>query len=180
MTDFFELISKRESCRDYDPERPVERYKLDKCISAAQIAPSACNSQPWKYILLTNRDLGRKMAKFLQEKNFNYFADNCPVFAIVLEESAILRRTKEGEPIEDQKFASIDIGLSVMQFCLAATEQGLSTCIMGAFNESKIKELLKLKTERPIRLVIGIGYAANDHLRNKIRKNLNSIAEYID
>lgn len=180
MNDFFDLVSRRESCRNYDADRPVEREKIENCIKAAQAAPSACNSQPWKYVVLSNRELGKQMAKFLQEKKFNYFADNCPVFILVFEQPATLIRGEDGANMEDQRFASIDIGLSVMQLCLAATEQGLSTCIMGAFNEMKIKELLQLQTERPLRLVIGIGYAASDKLRNKRRKELCDILEYIE
>lgn len=44
--DYFSLISQRESCRNYDPNRPVSHQQLTRCLEAARIAPSACNSQP--------------------------------------------------------------------------------------------------------------------------------------
>ena len=50
MKDFFDLIARRESCRNYDPNKKVETEKLVKCIEAARLAPSACNSQPWSLL----------------------------------------------------------------------------------------------------------------------------------
>ena len=55
MDSFYDLASKRQSCRNYS-DRPVEKDKLMQCINAALIAPSACNGQPWHYTLVTNRE----------------------------------------------------------------------------------------------------------------------------
>ena len=63
---------------------------------------------------------------------------------------------------------------------LAATEQGLSTCIMGWFHEGKLKDLLPISKEKRIRLVIGIGYAAKEGLRPKKRKSLEEIATFLE
>jgi nitroreductase len=66
MSDYFELVNRRESCRDYDA-RPVEREKLERCVEAARLAPSACNSQPWKYLIVTNAELVEKLRPLMQE-----------------------------------------------------------------------------------------------------------------
>ena len=44
------LAQGRQSCRNFDPARPVEREKLTACLEAARLSPAACNSQPWRYI----------------------------------------------------------------------------------------------------------------------------------
>lgn len=104
----------------------------------------------------------------------NKFTDNCPAFIVVVEEKANLK-SRVGEIIKSQEFSSIDIGIATAHICLAATEQGLSSCIMGWLNEKKLKELLSIPKAKRIRLVIGIGYAANDQLRS-----IDEIARFID
>lgn len=177
MDGFFELIAKRESCRNYS-DKKVEREKLEKCIDAARLAPSACNSQPWSFTVVDRAELVPQVAKCLQEMGMNKFTDECPVFIIIAEEKATLT-ARLGGKVKNQKYAPIDIGLATAQLCLAATQQELSTCIMGWFNEAKLKELLDIDKEKRIRLVIAIGYAAKEELREKNRKKLEDIARFI-
>ena len=172
--EFFETIKQRESCRNYDG-RMVEKEKLLACVEAAQAAPSACNSQPWSYIVVTNKDLLPQVAKITQAQGLNKFTNQCPAFVVVVEEPAYLIGSKK-EP--NQKFASIDIGLSVGQLCLAATAQGLSTCIMGSFAEADLKQLLAVPEEKNIRLVLAVGYAADSAVRPKKRKPVEQIARF--
>ncbi|NLX93315.1 MAG: NAD(P)H nitroreductase [Clostridiales bacterium] len=177
MDDFFELIAKRESCRNYS-EKKVEREKLEKCIEAARLAPSACNSQPWSFTAVDSPEFAPQVAKCLQEMGMNKFTDNCPAFVIIAEEKATLS-ARVGGKVKNQDYAPIDIGLATAQLCLAATDQGLSTCIMGWFNESKLKELLDISKEKRIRLVIAVGYAVDEELRQKSRKSLEDIARFM-
>ena len=107
------------------------------------------------------------------------FTDQCPVFIVVVEEKANLS-ARVGAVVKSQTYAPIDIGFSCMQLCLAATEQGLGSCIMGWFNEPKLKELLDIPKAKRIRLVIGVGYAASDSIRPKVRKTAGQIARFID
>jgi len=178
MTDFsnyFDLIAQRESCRNFDPERPVEREKLIRCIEAAQIAPSACNSQPWHFHAVTDPARVAALRKTVQGLGMNRFADDCPVLVVVTEETAKLA-ARIAEHLKKQEFASIDIGIATAQFCLAATAQGLSTCIMGWLNESAIREILGFENSRRIRLVLALGYAKDDTLRTKKRKAFDEMA----
>ncbi len=176
--DFFELIASRESCRDY-ADRPVEKEKLLKCLEAARIAPSACNSQPWSYTLVTRPELLPPVAKALQDMGMNKFADKAPAFFVVTEEKANLSATV-GARLKSQEYASVDIGISVSYLTLAATAQGLSTCIIGWFDENKLKELLDIPGAKRIRLVVAIGYAAGDKLRTKKRKELRGISRILE
>ena len=141
MKDFFDLIARRESCRNYDPNKKVETEKLVKCIEAARLAPSACNSQPWSFVVVNSPSVSPQVAKCVQGMGMNRFTDNCPAFLIVVEEKATLTAKISGA-FKDQQFAQIDIGLATSQICLAAVDQGLSTCIMGWLDEKKLKELL--------------------------------------
>lgn len=178
MEDFFDLIGRRQSCRSYSAV-PVEREKLLRCIEAARLAPSACNSQPWSFVIVNGGETARQVAKCLQGAGMNRFTDHCPAFVVALEEHANLSE-RVASAIKSQTFASVDIGLACMQFCLAATEQGLGTCIMGWFSEPRLRELLDIPKGKRVRLVIGVGYPANDAVRPKARKPLEQIARFID
>jgi len=178
MSDYFELIHKRESCRDFDT-RPVEKEKLERCVEAARIAPSACNSQPWKYLVVTNAEMVKKLRPTMQDLGMNKFVDACPAFAIVLEEPTRLK-VAVSQRFKDQGFAPIDLAFSASQFCYAATELGLSTCIIGWHNEPKIREMFDLKKTERVRLILAVGYAKTDKLREKKRKPTEEIAVFYE
>jgi nitroreductase len=177
MGSFFELIAKRESCRSFS-EKKVERDLLEKCIEAARLAPSACNSQPWSFIAVSGEETVRGVSLCLQELGLNEFTSKCPAFIIVTQEPARLRK-EIAESLDEQQFAKIDIGFATAQLCLAATELGLGTCIIGWFNEAKLKELLNIAEEKQIRLVICVGYANEEEKKPKERKDIDEIATFM-
>lgn len=179
MKDFFDLIERRESCRRYDPKMPVETEKLVKCIEAARIAPSACNSQPWSFVVVNSPSVSPQVAKCVQGMGMNRFANDCPAFIVVVEEKATLMSVLGGV-LHDQQFAPVDIGLATAHICLAAVEQGLSTCIMGWLEEKKLQSLLGIPKSKRIRLVLSVGYAAKEGLRAKKRKELDEIMRIVD
>ena len=83
MKDFFDLIARRESCRNYDPNKKVETEKLVKCIEAARLAPSACNSQPWSFVAVENEALLPEVAKCAQTSGINQFTDDAGAFFVI-------------------------------------------------------------------------------------------------
>ena len=177
MMDYFELIRRRESCRAYR-EKPVEKEKLLRCIEAARLAPSACNGQPWSFVVVNDPEMSPKLAKCTQEMGLNKFTDQVSAFVVVLEEKTTLLPQLSGV-VKDQRYSSIDLGLAVGQLCLAATAQGLGSCIMGMFQEQKIKTLLGIPKEKRIRLVVSVGYPAKEEPREKKRKAMEEILRYI-
>ena len=179
MSDYFDLIARRESCRNFDPNRPVEKEKLQRCAEAAWIAPSACNGQPWKYLIVTNPELNEKLRPLMMELGMNKFVKNCPAFAVVLEEATVLK-VSLSQKFKDQDFAPIDVAFSASQFCYAATEQGLSTCIIGWHNEQKIRELFGLPKTTRVRLILAIGYAADETLGKKQRKPIDDVIRFYE
>jgi nitroreductase len=176
---FSELVNLRQSVRKYS-DVPVEREKIDKLIEAVHIAPSACNSQPWKIIIVDQPELKNEVAKatFSKTINFNKFTIEAPVIAVlVIEKAKLIARI--GGSIKDMEYPKIDIGIAAAHFCLQAAELGLGTCMIGWFDEKKIRQLLNIPEKRKIGLVITLGYPPADYkLRKKIRKPHDEICGF--
>ena len=86
--DFLQLVQARQSDRSYDKERPVEPEKLERILEAARLAPSACNAQPWRFVVITDKELAQKAGKAAAGLGMNKFAKDAPVHILVVEESA--------------------------------------------------------------------------------------------
>ncbi len=176
MENFMDLMTRRQSCRNFNGER-VEREKLEQLVEAFRLSPSACNAQPWKLIMATG-ETAKTVRECVQEAGRNKFTDNCPAFAVIIEEHAVLKPAI-AEKFHSQAFAQMDIGIATAHYCLAATDMGLSTCILGWMNEEKLKNALGIASEKRVRLVLATGYAADDEIiREKNRKPIAEIVEY--
>ncbi|MCK4903648.1 MAG: nitroreductase family protein [Candidatus Marinimicrobia bacterium] len=177
--DFSELIKIRQSVRSYS-DKAVEKEKIEKCLEAARLAPSASNSQPWKYIVVNDEGLKNKVAEATFDKvvKFNKFAVQAPIIiVIVIEKPKII--TQIGGEIKRREFPLIDIGISAEHFCLQAVELGLGTCMIGWFDQKRIKDLLNIPKKKTLGLLITLGYAPDDYaLRKKIRKDRSEIVGY--
>lgn len=178
MSEFFELIKTRQSCRNFDSERAVENEKLLKVIRAALLSPSAVNSQPWHFTVVNSKEKSKEVAKAVQKAGSNEFTSSCPAFIIINEEETNIF-SKEGKKVIGQEFASNDIGIAVAHIILAAQSVALSTCIMGRFDEKEIKKICDIHKDKRIRLIIAIGYAKNDEFRIKSRKPETETVTYI-
>lgn len=177
MKDFFDLVRSRQSCRNFST-RPVEHEKLVRCGEAARLAPSACNSQPWEFVAVEGGPLLEKVSACARALGGNAFTRKCPAFVAVTEKAALLR--EDGATAKDQKYAKFDMGLAAMQFCLAATEQGLSTCILGAVDKQELTRLLCGEGGAGVFVLIAVGYAADDSLRKKQRKDLGEVLRFAE
>lgn len=170
----YELIQKRQSDRKYD-SRPIDRDMVIKCLESARLAPSACNSQPWKFVVVDEPELLKEMASAAAGMGMNKFAAQAPVIvAVVLEKMNFTASI--GSVIKDKEYSLLDVGIAVEHFCLQATELGLGTCILGWFDEKKVKKLLGIGNRR-VPLLITLGYAAGEH-RQKSRKSLEEISSW--
>ena len=87
--DFLQLVLSRQSDRAYDKKRPVEAEKLERILEAARLAPSACNAQPWKFVVVTDHELASKVGKAAAGLGMNKFANDAPVHILVVEEMCI-------------------------------------------------------------------------------------------
>ncbi|MDD4189307.1 MAG: nitroreductase family protein [Eubacteriales bacterium] len=174
---FFEMAQKRESCRNFKPI-DVEKEKLIKCIEAARLAPSACNGQPWNFIVAVEPDAVKKTREFVQEIGMNKFTSECRAFIIIYDGSASASATIAGR-IKRRDYTQIDTGIAAAHICYAAMDQGLSTCILGWLNEVKIKGYFNIPESKRVHLVIAVGYAEDKPLRNKSRKPMEDILKFV-
>ena len=172
--ELLDLIQKRQSDRQYEA-RPVDRELVVKCLEAARLAPSACNSQPWKFVVVDEPQLVLQVGEAAAGMGMNKFAKEVPVIvAVVLEKMNLTARI--GSVIKDKEYSLLDMGIAVEHFCLQAAELGLGTCIMGWFDEKKVKKLLDIKNKR-VPLLITLGYPAGE-TRRKIRKSLDDMSSW--
>ena len=176
--DFLEIAKARQSCRSYDETKTVEREKLDAVLEAARLAPSACNGQPYHLTVLTGEKAKEAARLTVGPAGMNKFAAQAPVM-IVMSEAEYVKSAGLGAKVKNNDYRSMDIGIACAYLTAEATAQGLSTCILGWFDDEKVRALCGL--ERPVRLMITLGYAKEgDALRSKKRKATEELVTFVE
>ncbi|MEA2087706.1 MAG: nitroreductase family protein [Candidatus Caldatribacteriota bacterium] len=175
---FLDLVKARQSVRKY-LDKPVEREKIERCLEAARLAPSANNSQPWSFIVVDDPKLKEAVAGKTFDKliSFNRFSLQAPVLILLLSERPSFV-SRIGGAIKDKQFSLIDIGIAAEHLCLQATEEGLGTCMLGWFNEKGVKKLLNIPQSKRVELIITMGYPESTEIRPKKRKPIDKIKSY--
>ena len=171
---FMEIALNRQSCRSYDETRAVEEEKLNAILAAACLAPSACNSQPYHFTVCQGQT-AKEVAAATQGMGMNKFSSQAPVL-IVISEADYNKTAALGAKVKGNDYRSIDIGITTAYLTAEATAQGLSTCILGWLDDEKIRKICGI--DQPVRLVITLGYAKDDPIRNKKRKELTKLVTY--
>ena len=173
---FTEIAERRQSCRSYDAERPVEEEKLHAILNAARLSPSACNGQPYHFTLCRG-ETARQVAKATMGMGMNKFAADAPVL-LVISEKPYCKTAALGAKVKGNDYRSIDIGIAAAYITAEAEAQGLGSCILGWLDDEKIRAICAL--DGTARLVITLGYAKEgDKLRNKKRKEMEELATWL-
>ena len=177
--DFEALQAARESCRVYS-DRPVPRETLAHLVDVARLAPSGCNAQPWRFIIIDEPEARAKLIEALDDDGLTGcpWGDRVPNFILICEDEA---HVKPGvaEHYGAQHFAQMDIGMAAMALCYEATSMGLGTCLIGTMNQAKLHQSFGIPEERPVRLIVTVGYPAKETApRPKVRKELDDILSY--
>ena len=173
---FTEIIKARQSCRKYNAGRAVEEEKLAAVLESARMSPSACNGQPY-HITVCRGEKAGAVAKAVMGMGMNKFAADAPLLLVISEEDYVASAAF-GARVKGNDYRSIDIGILAAYLTSEAMEQGLSTCILGWLDDKKIREVCGLS--KPVRLVITLGYAADDDkLREKKRKDISELVTFI-
>jgi nitroreductase len=172
-----EMIKSRQSDRQYSNE-PVEKEKLDRIIEAGRISPSACNAQPWKFVVVTDPPVRKKLAEAASAKllNMNRFLVQAPVMIVIVREKPNIT-AKVGGTIKDKDYSLIDIGLASGNICLQAKAEGLGSCMIGWFDEAGVRNILGVPGKRRVELIITIGYSLSEY-RTKRRKPPEEVVSY--
>ncbi len=175
---FLDLAKKRRSIRAYR-DRPVSRATIDRCIEAARLAPSACNSQPWYFIVIddvgTRKELCGKV--FSGVYSMNTFAATAPVIVAV-----VTRRpgyaSRAGGFLKGTNYSLIDTGIACEHFILQAALEGVGTCWLGWFNERAARRLLGVRSGERIHVLISLGYPREEAPEVTSRKGIGEIRKY--
>jgi len=164
-----ELIVSRQSDRKYS-DKPVEKEKLDRIIEAGRMAPSACNAQPWKFIVVNEPDLLLKIAEATSAKliGMNSFVGQAPLMIVVIREQPNFT-SKVGGTIKNKDYSLIDIGIASENICLQAEAEGLGSCMIGWFDERMLRKILGIPKSKRVELIITLGYSLSEQ-REKRRK----------
>lgn len=170
---FTEIANARQSCRSYEAGKAVEEEKLTAILEAARLAPSACNGQPY-HITVCRGEAAEAVAKATQGMGMNKFASQAPVLLVISEEEYVASAAM-GAKLKKNDYRSMDIGIVSAYITAEAAAQGLGTCILGWFDDDKIRTVCGL--DRPVRLVITLGWPA-DTQRVKKRKELGTLVSY--
>ena len=175
---FLDMVKARQSTRAYDI-REVEAEKIGRCLEAARLSPSACNAQPWKFIVVNDPAIKNALADATQDRilPLNHFTKQAPVHVVIVREKANLT-SGIGQVIKNKEYPVMDIGIATIHFCLQAVEEGLGTCIIGWFNEKRVRKLLSIPGNKRVELIIIVGYPASDEIRTKKRKPAEEVISY--
>lgn len=187
MNDFTTLVKTRYSCRHF-LDTPVEREQIDACLEAARLAPSACNAQPWSFIVWDDPESVAKAGEAAASGiyRFSRFLQEAPVMVAILADQKNFL-TKAGSFVRNTKFYLIDIGIVSEHLVLKAAELGLGTCHVGWFNEKALVKAWGLPAQTEIPLLISLGYPdpskkTNDIIRRKAkadtRRPLEELVRY--
>ncbi len=178
---FYEMLLKRESCRAYKND-PVAREDLIKICEAGRLSPSGCNAQPWKFIVVDEKEAKEKICDALVCEGGLTGApwrEECPSYIIMVEQKANVMPAVFEHYKDTQRFAQGDIGMACMNMCYQAMELGLSTCVLGMNDQKKMEVNFGIPENNEVRLVLAVGYAKNDTpARDKIRKPFDEVVSF--
>lgn len=175
--DILDLIIKRQSDRKYSDQQ-VEKEKIDRIVEAGRMAPSACNAQPWKFIVVDKPELVKLVAEAASAKliGMNSFVGRAPVIIVIVREQPNFS-SKVGATIKNKDYSLIDIGIATENICLQAAAEGIGSCIIGWFDEKEIRKILSIPRSKRVELLITLGYSLSEH-REKKRKPSDETVSY--
>jgi nitroreductase len=171
--EYSDLIRSRESVRNYDPDHPVSKEILEKILNAARLAPSACNYQPYKILLILS---SRILEKVRASYNKEWFKDAPHVLVITGLRDKAWKRSYDG-----YNSIETDVAIALTHIILAAENEGVATCWIEAYNPAILNEALNIGDNQVIFGITPLGYPRPGFKKamNKQRKSLGDIVEYL-
>lgn len=174
MSNLIDIIKKRHSVRNFK-DKSVDKDIILSIVEAARLSPSACNAQPWRFIVVTDKPLLRDIVnKGMGGIVPNAWALSAPVIIIGCAVLNIVTH-RIGEIVKGIHYHQIDMGIAMEHMVLRATEMGLGTCWIGWFNEKKIKKILTIPKGWKIISLLAMGYPREEIDSQTPRLNTNDI-----
>jgi len=171
--EYTDLIRNRQSVRNYDPNRPVPKEILEKILDAGRLAPSACNYQPWKFLLISSSALLEKVKACYKR---DWLKDAPHILVVIGLKDQAWNRFYDG-----YNSIETDTAIALTHIILAAENEGIGTCWIMAYNPALLKETLNLKEGEVLYGITPLGYSKTDFKKalTKERKPLHDIAEFL-
>jgi len=171
--EYYDLIKTRESIRNYDPEKPVPADVLDRILDAGRLAPSACNIQPWRFLVISSREMLSKVRDCYDRE---WFKQAPHVLVIAgLKDNAWVRGFDGYNSIET------DVAIAMTHILLAAENEEVGTCWIENYNPSLLRESLNIPENQVVFGITPLGYPKDGFRKtgNKKRKPIGDIVEYL-
>ena len=161
--DCIEEVLNRRSIRKFKNE-PVSEEVINSILEAGRRAPSATNQQPWHFVVA--RDYTEKEA--CTYRGFNMFATQAPFVVVGF------YRTSE---VIIEKISLIDVTIALQNMVVAGWVQGVGSCWMGAFDESKVRDTLNLPEDSRIVGAVAFGIP-DENPSQPTKKPLSDIVHF--
>jgi nitroreductase len=171
--EYTELIRQRESIRDYDPERPVPAEILTRILDSGRIAPSACNDQPWLFLVIQSPGMLEKVRACYHRPWFKEAPQI--LVAVGLKDKAWVRRYDGYNSLET------DVAIALTHLILAAENEGVGTCWVEAYDPAILRKALDLDDNQIVYGITPLGYPRTGFVKrgDKNRKSLEEIVRYL-
>ena len=160
--DVYETIQKRRSIRKYTKQQ-VENEKIQKILNAARLGPSAANIQPCHLIVVSDPST-------LKEAYKAEWFQQAPIVIVVCANEKTAWKRSDG-----LNYWVVDAAIAMQNIVLVASELGLGTCWIGAFDEGKLRKALNIPKDYKIVAMTPIGYANEQKEPTTDRKPIEAI-----
>ncbi len=177
--EFKELAQKRYSCRGYKDQK-IDRAVLKDIVETARLSPSACNSQPWHFLVVDDQEKLSLVARATQKGGLgfiNKFTPSATAFIVLVKEKPGFSE-KMAKVMTSRDYTPYDIGLATATITYRATELGLGSCILGWFDEDKVKSALNIPEKLSVDLIVALGYPESDTIPTKKRKEWSDTCSF--
>lgn len=167
---FPELVQKRVSVRDYTTQ-PIEEQKIEQLLEMGRLAPSACNFQPWRFVVISS-EKGRKA---IQECYPREWVKPVPLFILICGDHNESWKRKS----DNKDHLDIDLGITIEHICLAAAAEELGSCIICHFDTDLCRTLFNVPEHIEPAAIISIGYPTDPNVADNTPKKRRGISEIV-
>lgn len=170
-----QILNTRRSVRSFD-SRPVNEKDIVSIIEAARLSPSACNSQTWRFIFVTQREIIRKIChEAMRPVIPNKWLEQAPLVIVGCSQLDVIAN-RVGARVTGIEYYQIDLGIAMEHMVLKATELGLGTCWIGWFDETHVKGILGIPKKIKVSALLAVGYPKETPVKKRKRKPTEKIA----
>jgi nitroreductase len=170
-----QILNTRRSVRSFD-SKPVNKKDITSIIEAARLSPSACNSQTWRFIFVTRREIIRKICHEAMRPIIpNKWLEQAPLVIVGCSQLDVIAN-RIGARVTGIEYYQIDLGIAMEHMVLKATELGLGTCWIGWFDEACVKTILGIPPKIKISALLAVGYPKEAPGKERKRKPSEKIA----